>query len=47
MRNLKQRFFITDQTSNPKTHDLKIGPNFKGNIAYQGTLLTKCLACSI
>ena len=58
MRNLKQCFFITDQTinprahfitdqtSNPRAHDLNICPNFKGTIGYQETFATKCLASS-
>ena len=46
MRNSKQCFFITDQTSNPRIHDLEICPNFKGKIGYQGTCATKCLASS-
>ena len=58
MINLKQCFFITDQTnnprahfitdqtSNPRAHDLNICQNFKGTIGYQETFATKYLASS-
>ena len=41
MRNLKECLFITDQIGNPRTHDLKICPNCKGNTRYQEKLAPK------